>query len=373
MIAGLLPGIGKSLEQPVAIASQGIAAFGLTYLFSAPLFSLFFGSSLTAKRTLQLALAIFLVGNLATLSAHGIGVFLVGRVLAGLGAGIFNPACVNLAMSIGGATKATRGKTLSFIWGANSAGVVFGVPLGIYLASKFDWRVSIGYVFVLALVVLVGLSVQNADVALPAKSSLKMRLQLLGDKKVLQVLAITCGTACASLGLYAYVSLVQRGVPHSLSATLICWGVGGFTGTSLVGSLVDQTRRPRRVMALILVGLIVTFLTMPLTHGLPYVSLASFFLWGMFGWAMPTPQQHVLFGFHEDQRAVLSALNSSAMGLGSSLGTAIGGIAVASGAQGTHLPILAAAVLGFVMLGQLARVGKPQSSPSSPSERPAVV
>lgn len=363
MIAGLLPGISRSLDQPVSIASQGIAAFSLTYLVSAPLFSLLFGG-MSAKRTLQLALAIFLVGNVLTLSAHGIGAFIAGRILAGLGAGMFNPACVNLAMAIGTERRggsggaATKGRVLSFIWGANSAGVVFGVPIGIYLASKFDWRVSIGYVFVLALVVLIALSLQKANAAPPANSSLRTRLQLLVDRNVLQIVGITCGTSLASLGLYSYVSLVQRGVPHSLTACLLCWGVGGFTGSSLVGSLIDRTRQPRSVMALILVGLVVTFLTMPLTHGVPYVSLGSFFLWGMFGWAMPTPQQHVLFTFHEDQRAILSALNSSAIGLGSSLGTGIGGLVVASGVEAIHLPVLAAALLAGVTVCQVALLSK---------------
>ena len=365
MIAGLLPGISRSLDQPVSIASQGIAAFSLTYLVSAPLFSLLFGS-MPAKRTLQLALVIFLVGNVLTLSAPGIGAFIVGRACAGLGAGIFNPACVNLAMAIGterGEGAAKKGRVLSFIWGANSAGVVFGVPIGIYLASKFDWRVSIGYVFVLALVVLIALSLRESNAAAPATSSLRARLRLLVDKNVLHVVGITCGTSLASLGLYSYVSLVQRGAPHSLTTTLLCWGVGGFTGSSLVGSLIDRSRQPRRVMAFILVGLMVTLLTMPLTHGLHYVSLASFFLWGMFGWAMPTPQQHVLFALHEDQRAILSALNSSAIGLGSALGTGIGGIVVASGVSAIHLPFLAAAVLGGVTVCQVALLLKHSVAP----------
>src|SRR4051812_18098720 len=99
MIAGLLPGISRSLEQPVTIASQGIAAFSLTYLFSAPLFSLLFASK-SAKGTMQLALALFLVGTLLTMSAQGIGTFIAGRVLSGLGAGIFNPVCVNLALEL---------------------------------------------------------------------------------------------------------------------------------------------------------------------------------------------------------------------------------------------------------------------------------
>src|SRR5262245_48205775 len=126
MIAGLLPKIGLTIGQPISITGQGITAFSLTYLFSAPFFSVVFANK-SAKRTLQLALIVFLLGNLLTLASENIVLFLFGRVLTGLGAGIFNPLCVGIAIQMG--DQKAKGKVLSLVWGANSAGVVFGVPI----------------------------------------------------------------------------------------------------------------------------------------------------------------------------------------------------------------------------------------------------
>jgi predicted MFS family arabinose efflux permease len=350
MIAGLLPQIGQTLGQPISIASQGITAFSLTYLLSAPLFSMAFANR-PAKRILQIALTIFLVGNLITLSADNIVTFIIGRVVTGLGAGIFNPLCVGLAMQMAGGTA--KGRVLSLIWGANSAGVVFGVPLGVYLASEFSWRFSIGYVFVLGLIVLAGFSLQKTDAHLSIETSWRDRLRLLVDRNILAVIGITCLTSVASLGLYSYVAPIQAGAPHSLTVSLLFWGLGGFTGSSLVGYFVDRSKKPRVAMAVILIGLMFTVMTLPYAKDLPYLGLLSFFLWGAFGWATPTPQQHVLFEMYENQRAILSALNSSAIGLGSTLGTAIGGLLIASGFKAIQLPYLAAILLTGVTIGQL--------------------
>jgi predicted MFS family arabinose efflux permease len=154
------------------------------------------------------------------------------------------------------------------------------------------------------------------------------------------------------------VAPIQAGAPNSLTVSLLFWGLGGFIGSSLVGFFVDRTKKPRVVMAFILIGLMLTFFTIPYTKDLPYLGLLSFFMWGAFGWATPTPQQHILFELYENQRAILSALNSSAIGLGSSLGTAIGGLVIASGFKEIHLPFLAATLLIGVIIGQLMLIKK---------------
>lgn len=132
MIAGLLPKINQTIGQPISITSQGITAFSLTYLFSAPLFSIVFANK-SSKPILQLALTVFLLGNLITLASENFVAFTLGRILTGLGAGIFNPLCVSIAIQLGEQTA--KGKVLSLVWGANSAGAVFGVPVKLQLRS----------------------------------------------------------------------------------------------------------------------------------------------------------------------------------------------------------------------------------------------
>lgn len=303
MIAGLVPKISETIAQPIAVTSQGITAFGLTYLLSAPFFSVVLANR-PAKRMLQAALVIFTIGNLLTLLSQDIALFLLGRIVTGLGAGIFNPLCVAIVIQL--SEHATKGRILSIVWGANSAGVVFGVPLGIYLAAKFNWQMAI--------------------------------------------------TSLASLGLYSHVALIA--VPQALMATLFAWGLGGFIGSSIVGRCVDYTKNPRAVMAVVLIGLTVAIATIPFTKDLPYVALLSFFMWGLFGWAMPLPQQHVLFELGNNQTAILAALNSSAIGLGSALGTVLGGLVITLGFKQTNLPFLATIVLTGVVTAQILLIKK---------------
>ncbi len=273
LIAGLLPQIGETLEQSVAVTGQGVSLFSLTYLFSAPLFSLILVNQ-PVKRMIQLALTVFMLGNLITLLSENIVLFLIGRSLAGAGTGIFTPLCISIAIHF--TRPSAKGRILSFIWSANSAGVVFGVPAGLYLSSLFHWQLSIASLIILSLLALIGFSMQNIDIKLPKPSPFGGRLRLLIEPKTLSVIGITCFTALASLGLYSYVTLIQSGSPNSLSMTLLSWGLGGFIGSSLIGVFIDRTGKPRVIMALILVGLMFALIAIPFTRNLPYLGLILF-------------------------------------------------------------------------------------------------
>lgn len=350
LIAGLLPQIGQTIGQPVAVTGQGMTIFSLTYLLSAPLFSMLFANK-SVKRIIQLALIVFICGNLITLLSENIVLFLIGRSLAGVGAGIFTPLCITIAVYF--VSTSAKGRVLSFVWSANSAGVVFGVPVGLYLSSLFHWQLSIACLVILGLVALIGFSLQNADIRLPKSPPFGARLRLIVNPTTLSVIGVTCFTALASLGLYSYIALIQSGSPNSLGMTLFSWGLGGFIGSSLVGIFIDRTRKPRVIMALILVGLMLTIISIPFTKNLPYLGLISFFMWGVFGWAIVTPQQHILYELHENQGTILAAINSSALGLGAALGTLLGGLIISSGFREIYLPLPAATLLLFVLICQL--------------------
>jgi predicted MFS family arabinose efflux permease len=350
LFAGLLPQMGQTIGQSVAVTGQGLSIFSLTYLLSAPLFSVILANK-PVKRIIQIALTVFILGNLFTIISQNLTLFLIGRALAGIGAGIFTPLCIAVAVHLVDASA--KGRALSFVWGANSAGVVFGVPLGLYLATSFRWQVSIAYLIALCVITLAGFSLQKADLKLPESPSLGARLRLMADPKTLAVMGVTCFTAAASLGLYSFVSLVQSGSPNSLSLALFCWGLGGFIGSSMIGSFIDRTKKPRVIMALVLVGLMFSFCSIPFTKNLPYVGLIPFFMWGIFGWAVPTPQQHVLFELHEGHGSILAALNSSCLGLGAVVGTMLGGLIISFGFKESYLPFPAAALVLCVLIGQL--------------------
>jgi predicted MFS family arabinose efflux permease len=109
-------------------------------------------------------------------------------------------------------------------------------------------------------------------------------------------------------------------------------------------------------MALVLLGLMFSLVAIPFAKDLPYIGLIPFFIWGVFGWSVPTCQQHILCELHENQATILAALNSAALGLGAALGTLIGGVIISSGFKETYLPFAAATLLLAVFIGQLILV-----------------
>jgi predicted MFS family arabinose efflux permease len=356
MIAGLLPQISQTIGQPIAVTGQGITVFSLTYFLSAPLCPMIF-SNKPIKLIIQIALALFILGNLITLISKTIILFLIGRILTGISTGIFTPLCVTMAINL--SNLSIRGRVLSLVWGANSAGTVFGVSFGLYLSFFLNWQTSIVYLIILGLFAFASFSLQNEEIKLPSMPSFKDRFSLLVDQQILFVIGITCFISMTSLGLYSYIASIQTGAYYSLVVTAFTWGIGGFIGSALVGVFIDLTKKPKMIMIVITVGLMLTFIAIPFTKNIPYLELIPFFMWGVFGWATTTPQQHILFELKEKQGTILAALNASAIGLGSAVGTAIGGSIIALGYEELNLPFFAATFLLVVLISQLMLV-KPQ-------------
>ncbi|MCA9781080.1 MAG: MFS transporter, partial [Candidatus Eremiobacteraeota bacterium] len=334
---------------------------------SAPLFSMI-PSFKSEKTVIQISLVIFLLGNWLTAVSTSLGLFLIGRVVTGIGAGVFTPSCIAITMKFTDPEK--KGRALSFILGANSAGVVFGIPLGLQLANRYSWQLPLYYIIVLSLVALIGVSLQKLDVeASGAGSAFLERFRLLGDRDVLAVIGVTCFTSMACIGLHSYIAALQDGTPNSLTAILFFWGLGGFFGSSFIGYFVDRTRRPQWIMTLILTGLVATFFFLPQARSLQYLGVVPFFLWGVLGWATTTPQQHTLFKLNEEQGRLLTALNSSALGLGGALGTAAGGWLIAYGVKTESLPLWTAGLLLGVLVFQVLFVNRIDSKNDVRTER----
>ncbi len=350
IIAGLLPGIGSTLNTSIAATGQGITAFGATYVVCAPIFAVLLAKQ-PARLILLISLTIFAIGNVLTLLSTNFSLYLFSRAIAGAGAGLYSPICVAVAVQLVGSEA--RGRALSMVWGANSAGAVIGVPLGLWLSEKYGWQASIGLILAFALFSFLGIAIKKVELNVKALPSLRERLRLLIDHRVLSVIGITCITATGSLGLYSYVSAMHFGVTNSLMSVLFVWSLGGLIGSNLVGYVVDSTRQPRQVMAVILAILMVSIFLLPILHSLPIIGLLPFFIWGAMGWATVTPQQHILIGLQPTQGATLAALNGSALSLGGVLGAAFGGLLIASEFDARNLPYMAATLLLFAFLWQL--------------------
>lgn len=354
--AGLLPGISASLNASIAATAQGASAFGMAYVGALPV-CIYLLSRYRALQILHIALITFVAGTLCTFVATSLPVFLLGRTLAGLGEGLYLPLAIAAAAEL--APPQSKGRALSLAWGANSAGAVIGIPIGLWLADAYGWRASVGMILVLGLLPLVGLMSRRLELTVETPPSLREQVSFLVDPGVMSVIGVTLLTTTAGLGLYVYTVPILEGAAVTSAPALTLWNVGGLLGSLLIGDVVDRVGNAQKVMAGVLLVFFAVFVSIPMLRMIPLVGLLPFLLWGLMGWSTMTPQQYRLSQLKPGRDATLVALNSSAASLGAVAGAALGGLAISANVDATLLPYLASVLLLLALLWQLWLIQRP--------------
>lgn len=353
IFAGLLPGISASFQSSIAGAAQGITVYGMTYVGALPI-CVYLLTKKAARPILLLALTVFIAGNLIVLLSTSLAAYIIGRAIAGIGAGLYLPLAIATAGELVG--PEAKGRALSFAWGANAAGAVVGIPIGLWLAERTHWRMSVCMIVFLGLVALAGLLSRNLDLRVSAPPSLREQAGLLVDRGVLSVIGVTLLTATSGFGLYVYTAPVLSGSTTSPAPALALWNVGGLIGSLSVGYAVDRIRKPQWVMGMILAVLLLTYPLIPVLRPIPIFGLLPFLVWGAMGWSTMTPQQCRLSQLKPGHDAALVALNSSAVSLGGVVGPALGGLALASGFDAGRLPYAATGLIFCALVWQLSLI-----------------
>jgi len=352
VVAGLLPGIGAAFQVEPGEAGQAVTVFTLAYALAAPVCATLLAGK-PVRRILGLALAVFTIANMLSALAAGLLGLLLARALAGLAAGLYAPVAIASAATL--VEPGRKGRALALTLGGMSTGTVIGVPAGLWIAERLGWQSALWMVTLLGAVATVAILARLPDIEVAEPPSWRARIALLTDTSVVATVAVTFLTAIASLGLYTYLAplLDRAGLGNAAASYFWAWGIGGMVGSFSVGPVIDRTRDPRRVMAVILAALTLALALLPSLLGTPLISYLPLLVWGAMGWASQAPQQHALLHLRPDHGSVAVALNSSANYLGGAAGAALGGVVVTL-AGISALPITAAAVAAAGLALQVA-------------------
>lgn len=163
-----------------------------------------------------------------------------------------------------------------------------------------------------------------------------------------------CDRHCKFGALYVYRSnLAELGWNPFCYTISLGLGIGGVVGSLFIGTLIDRIGRPGWIMGGILILLALAMFSLPLSLGIPILMFLPFFIWGAMGWASLAPQQHVLLELQPKHGPAVVALNSSANYLGSSVGSALGGVVMVAGLTPSQLPFAAGCLVLVALLRQL--------------------
>lgn len=352
VVVGVLSPVAQAFGVTRPEAGALMSVYAATYAVASPLLVAATGR-LDRRLLLILGLILFGLGALAAALAPSFALLLVARALMPLGGGLVTPVAASIGVALAGAGQ--QGRALAIVFGGLTLAQVLGVPAGAWLGYALGWQAAFAVVAALWLLGLTAIALAlPAGIAVPVASLASLGAVLRSGRLMLAI-AFTalfigalyvCYTFLAPL-LETLYGLSRDGV----TGMLLLFGLGAVVGNAMGGRLTDRIGSRRTLVLLCLAqSLLMPALTLP-TWPLAVVG-ALIGVWSVFGWSFMVPQQARLAALDPPRLPVLFALNASAIYVGATLGSSVGG-AVLKG-LGLHALGLFGAALALLGLASLA-------------------
>jgi len=353
--AGLIPMIEQAFSVSTGVAAQLVTAFTIAYGIGSPVVVALLPGN-RQRNGLLAALGLFVISNAASALSTDFLWLLIFRALAGVGSGVYLAVGISAAAML---SPAGRGKAIAVIMGGMAAGTVLGVPIGLIFAEQLGWASAFWLVTLLGAISLTGLFWRLPELSGSEFIPLRRKLSVLVDGQVTVILSVSLLAAIASLGMYTFLaplmSAPEYGGVESITPFLWVWGIGGVAGSFLVGPMADRIKGPRMTL-FIMLTLALSLAVLPLiAFWSVWLAMVPILIWGAVGWALQVPQNNQLLHVREQHGDgnLAVALNESALYLGSAIGAAVGGMALALSLPIWSLPVGAAIIAAIGALLQL--------------------
>ncbi|WP_156725269.1 MFS transporter [Streptomyces apocyni] len=374
VMMGLLPNVADDLGTSVPTAGHLVAAYAIGVVLGAPLLTAL-GSRVPRKRMLVLLMAVFTVGNLATVLAPNFELLAAARVLAGLPHGAFFGVGAVVAARLVREGRQARAVATMFL-GLTVANVV-GVPAATLLGQHLGWRATFLVVTAIGLVSMAALVRLIPDIPLDATQRLRHEVRALGNRQVVLGLLTAVFGFAGVFAVYAYLASMTTEVmgfaESSVTLVLALFGIGMTLGALAAGPLTDRALRPTLYGSL--AALALTLGAFYFTVRVPWAALVTVVVLGAVGFLTTTPLQMLVMRAADQAPTLASASNHSAFNLANAGGAWAGGAAIAAG-WGWMSPTLVGAVLAVLgltiagaagLLDRGSRVGASRVVTGSPS------
>ncbi|MBS1699200.1 MAG: MFS transporter [Actinobacteria bacterium] len=370
VLAGLLPQISTDLQVDAAAAGQLMSVFAVTGAIAGPVLGALTGRW-ERKSTIVIALSVFVLGNLLVGLAPTYFWAMTGRVVSAVGGALLNAVIGSYV--IARTPEHYRGRALALVMGGFLFATALGVPVGLVLGQA-DWRIPLFLVVGVGSAALVGIIARVPRLHLPPLS-LRAALSPLTRPAILAVLLVPMGLMCASYLCFTYATLIlgpRIGEGYPMIGALFGYGIVSLVGNFVSGRVTDR-RGPVAVLTVIVATVLAAAvlgwagLMLPGVAG-AVAGLAWFLVSAFFnGGSGVAAQTRLAMMVPPAVAALVLALNNSAMMLGSGLGSAAGGLALATGVLPDQLLLLSGAVLAVALAVQLITAATVRRRPTEVS------
>jgi predicted MFS family arabinose efflux permease len=344
VMSPLLPFLAADLRLSIPLAGSAVSVFSVTYMLSSPLLGQL-SDRVGRRRVLVCSLLAFATANLITASATSLPLLLGARLFAGAAAAGISPSVYALTVDSGPPDH--RAARLGLVVSGLVVSLAVGAPAGALAGAALGWAsVFIGLACLSVLLASLNFRVWPNE-SYPERA---YRSRASHPLAVAVLVRRLTPTVVWSMGLYAVYTYLGTGLVAAGFSTgqtaqaILSYGCGAIAGVLLGGRVADRLG-VKFTTGVSLAGLCACFLLLrfALDAGVlvePTLGLSS----AMAQLFFPAQQAGLVNDF-PSRRSTALAWNNSALFLGISLGSLVGGEAVAFGNFNSNLTISASIAL----------------------------
>jgi predicted MFS family arabinose efflux permease len=352
--------IGDILMKSLELTPKQFSIVVASYAFSAAvsgIVSAGFADKFDRKKFLMFFYAGFLVGTLfCGISTNYYGL-LASRIVTGIFGGVISSISMAIMTDIFAVQQ--RGRVMGMVQMAFAAAQILGIPIGIYLADKFNWHVS--FLMIVAVSLVVGM------IILFKMKPITEHLKLQTDRSAFQHLVHTIkkknyqvvflATAMLSIGGFMLMPfgnafLVNNvHIPQSkLSLIAFCTGISAAIVMPLIGKLSDKVDKFKlftgaSIWAIVMV---IVYTNIPIIPVWQVIIINMLLFMGIMGRVVPSSILTTAVPEMKDRGAFMS-FNSSLQYMAGGVSALVAGLIVRQ--ETKKSPIEHYDILGYVVAG----------------------
>ncbi|MCC8376652.1 MULTISPECIES: MFS transporter [Photorhabdus] len=237
MVTPLFVYMSKDFHMPVTMAGVIAGAYVFSSVFSG-LTSFFFIDRFNKRKVLILnTLFLGLITFLTIFSSEPYQLILL-RIIAGLFGGV--TLGVGIGILLNNSPESMRGRVLGIAFSSFSFVSILGIPLCLYLAESFNWKVSFLFIVILCIV-----SLPLILFFIPGTEKVKNN-----QNKIVLTKKITLAGMASGVSNFSPFMLIPILAPlltnvfyipeNQVSLVFFCGGIASWLGTYLTGKLCDR-------------------------------------------------------------------------------------------------------------------------------------
>ncbi|MBN9386029.1 MAG: MFS transporter [Chitinophagaceae bacterium] len=349
---GILPTIAQSLGVSVAASGALVSIYAMGVAIGGPLLTVLTGK-VPRKPLLAGLMMLFIAGHIASALATDFAMLLIARFLSGFAHATFFGVGATIAATVVPPDK--KATAIAIMFAGLTIAIIAGVPLGTFIGQHFGWRATfLGVALLGAIGCTATLALVPSDIRTPTPLKLKHQLKVLGNGRILTVLAITAFGYGGTFVPFTYMaSLLENitGFPAaSVSILLLIYGLAIALG-NLAGGKLSNTHPVKTLVRLFFLQTIILLLfSFTVAYKIPAV-ITLFVMGGLSFATVPGLQLYIVQlseKYLPGTEEIASSLNISAFNLGVAIGSYVGGLILNTQALGLRAtPLIGALIVLF--------------------------